>query len=384
MAKPRQMTIIGIAADILPGKFGGAESHLFEVCLRLAKKHRILLFVGPDTQIQPSFPKSVKVIPIYYPKIPNLYGLTYIIFGLPQIVFHLRHTPFNVIWAKQSYPQAQVGALTKMIFHKPLYITAQNPQLHLEELVITGKLLQPFRHLLSHFITPLISWSYSKADLIAAVSQYSATLARQYQAKTVIVIPNGINLATFNNFQIAKPSIFTIVTTSSLIPRNGIDTLIQALSMVTQFQWHLNIAGSGPQERVLKNQVRAYKLESHITFLGRVNNHQIPQLLAQSHLFIRPSRYEGFGISFIEAMASKIPVIATPVGGITDFIVHDQTGLLSEPDNPSSLAHQIVRIKANEKLRRKVINNAYNLVKSKYTWNNIAKEVEHQLNLLPS
>lgn len=373
------MNIAVIAADLFPDKLGGAEKHVVEVVKRLSKKHKILMFVGPDTSVAEEFSRSVQIIPVNYPKIPNFYGLAYILCGFPQVSQYLRKEKVEVLWAKQSFPQAPLAALLKKRFNIPLYTTVQNPMLHKEELVLKGRLLKPFHVLFTWFLTPIIKWSLSRSNIVAAVSKYSEGLANKMGARKVVIIPNGIDPKRFNILKKSDKKLFKIVTTSSLIPRNGIDTLIKAVALLSkEINWELQIAGEGPEEEKLQKLVNKFNLSGKVKFLGRVETNKIPQLLSQAEIFVRPSRWEGFGVSFVEAMAARIPVIATPVGGITDFIVHEKTGLLVSPNNPQELAKAIIYLWEDKNLYKKLQKQGQNLAIKKYNWDKISNEVEKQ------
>ncbi|MCL4390425.1 MAG: glycosyltransferase family 4 protein [Patescibacteria group bacterium] len=161
-----------------------------------------------------------------------------------------------------------------------------------------------------------------------------------------------------------------IITTSSLIPRNGIDVLINACKLLA-ISYQLVIAGDGPERAKLEKLAA----DMPVKFLGRVPNNLVPSLLVTSHLFVRPSRFEGFGSSFIEAMAAGLPVIGTPVGGIVDFLKDGQTGLLVPPDDPPALAAAITRLTKDKKLAKKLSEDGRELVEKKYRWDKIADHV---------
>lgn len=376
------MVIVCIAADLIPGSLGGAEVHAVEVIKRLARRHQIILFVGKDTSIRVLFPHNVTVVPVIYPRIPNLMGLSYILFGYPQILSKIYHLSSNIdiVWAKQSFPQGVVAARLKNKIKVPLYITAQNPRLHYEELVLKGFYLKPFHFLLAKLIDPLISWSYSKADMVAAVSRYAGKLAKSYGAKHIKIIPNGISPVDYKMHRRGSHSPWRLFTASSLIPRNGLDVLIKTVALLPKdLDWHLTIAGDGPELKQLQNMVGANNylpLQKQISFLGRVSNKDIPPMLQQADIFIRPSRYEGFGVSFLEAMASGVPVIGTKVGGIPDFVHHLETGLLVEPENPTAVAEAIVKLMGDPKLYFTLQKNALDLSRKCYNWDIISREVE--------
>jgi glycosyltransferase involved in cell wall biosynthesis len=387
------MHIACIAADLIPGKLGGAEVHCVEVVKRLSQKHTITLFVGEDTSIQKLFSKNVTVVPVKYPKIPNLTGLAYILFAYPQIssYFVLRTSSPelaegshpDIIWSKQCYPQSVLGARLAKKFNLPHYITAQNPRLLHEELVVKGSLLKPLHSWLATMLDPLIKRAFASADLVAAVSTYSAEAAKEYGAKKVVIIPNGISPGDFKMHKYSPKKTWTLFTASSLIPRNGIDTLIDAVALLPKsLSWKLIIAGDGPDREKLVSLVKTghgLSLQNQITFLGRVPNQDIPRLLSESDLFIRPSRHEGFGISFLEAMASGVPVIATPVGGIVDFVTDQKTGLLVPPDNPNALADAIVKLTSNKNLYLHLQGHAMDLARKHYNWDTITRQVESEM-----
>lgn len=364
------MKILAITADIIPGRLGGAEGHFIEIAIRLTPKLETLtIIVGDSNEVHKLLPKS-KVITVSYPHIQNLFGLIYIIYASIKGFNLMRKEKFDLIWAKQEFPQAQVGAILKNVFKVPLYITCQNPLMHKEELVASNFLVDKFKN----FLTPLICWAFSMADVVACVSKFSRENARKMGAKNTVVIPNGVDVLKFKNSKSKKESpVLRIVTVSSLAPRYGIDTLIEACKLLN-VPYKLLIAGDGPDFEKLKNIS-----DKNVKFLGRVDNNKIPKLLAGSDVFVRASRYEGFGAVFIEAMACKIPVIATPVGGITDFVTNEETGLLVAPNNPIELRNAIERMARDTKLREKLIHNGYKLVKEKYNWDTIADSVYKEM-----
>lgn len=165
---------------------------------------------------------------------------------------------------------------------------------------------------------------------------------------------------------------YKIITTSSLIPRNGIDTLIAACVLL-KIDWELTIAGDGPLKDHLENQAIKLGIINRVNFMGRVSSDLVPSLLATSHLFVRVSRHEGFGNSFIEAMAAGIPVIGTPVGGIVDFLFDNKTGFIVPVDDPKSLAEKIEFVAKNN--NKAIIATAKKFVEDNYDWDIIAKKV---------
>ena len=98
----------------------------------------------------------------------------------------------------------------------------------------------------------------------------------------------------------------------------------------------------------------------------------MPRYLAAADVFCRPSLTEGLGNSFLEAMSCGLPIIATPVGGIVDFLRDGETGLACEVRRPMSIALALQRYYEDKELYRRIQKAGQELVRAHYGWNNIA------------
>ena len=167
--------------------------------------------------------------------------------------------------------------------------------------------------------------------------------------------------------------------------KNGIGDLIQACSIVNvQWSMKLMIAGVGELQNELKNLVRELKLEDKVVFLGQVSHEELAKLYKRADVFVRPSLSEGLGSAFLEAMGAGVPVIATPVGGIPDFLEDGKTGWFCEVENPKSIAEKInyVLDEKNKEEVSRVVENARKLVEEKYNWNKISEKMKEIFNKL--
>ncbi len=235
---------------------------------------------------------------------------------------------------------------------------------------------------------------FKRADKIQCISNYLADWAKVMGAKCPIeVIPNGVDLKNFTqkfstkDLEELKQELNKksedkfIITTSRLTLKNGIDDLIKSLIYLPE-NIKLLIAGIGEDELKLKEIVKERGLEKRVIFLGFIQNKEIAKYLKISDVFVRPSLSEGLGISFLEAMAVKIPVIATPVGGIPDFLKDRETGLFCKVQDSESIAEQVKILLSNEKLREKIVSDAYQMIIQDYDWESLTKKFNKIFNEL--
>ena len=229
------------------------------------------------------------------------------------------------------------------------------------------------------FVYPLFKDIFRKADYIQAISHYLAQFAKDMGARSeVVVIPNGVDVELFSEV-IHKPHDGTVlITTSRLVEKNAVGDVIEALTQLPE-QVSFLVLGIGELENKLRKQVEYLKLENRVHFIGQVAYENIPAYLAMSDIFIRPSLSEGMGNSFIEAMAARVPVIATNVGGIPDFLKDKETGIFCEVKNPESIARAVTFYLENKELREKIINGAHTLVSGSYDWDLIAKKMKTEI-----
>ncbi|MFA5359797.1 MAG: glycosyltransferase family 4 protein [Patescibacteria group bacterium] len=237
------------------------------------------------------------------------------------------------------------------------------------------------------FLYPLFKRIFIQANIIQAISNYLANFAREMGYKGRLeVVPNGVNAEKFkienlnkkelkNKFNINE-SDKILVTISRLVKKNAIDDIIKSLVYLPENIKFL-ILGDGPDKKFLENLVKELKLENRVILKGQISQDDLPKYLAVADIFIRPSLSEGQGIAFLEAMAAGVPVIATPVGGIVDFLRDKETGLFCEVNNPKSIAEKAKILLENKDLVEKIKINAVKLVREYYDWHMIALKIKN-------
>ena len=138
-----------------------------------------------------------------------------------------------------------------------------------------------------------------------------------------------------------------------------LDVLIRAFANVasTHADVRLQIAGSGSQLVIAKELARSLGLVERVEFLGGVELEAVPGLLDGATMLVMSSDFEGLPIVLLEAARQGRPVVATAVGGVPEVVIHGETGLLVEPDDPDALAGAI-RTLANDPRRAQRLGDA--------------------------
>lgn len=245
---------------------------------------------------------------------------------------------------------------------------------------------------------PLYKKVYTKADYIQSISEYLMTRARNYGYKGKgEIVSNGVDVGFFAHPK-SKEEIAAvrmelgigkeekvIITTSRLVYKNGIDQLILGFNewiTKSKIPSKLLIIGEGKQEKYLRKIVRKLGIEKKVLFIGQKPYTSLPLYLQASDVFVRPSRSEGMGNSFIEALAAGIPIVGTKVGGIVDFLKHEETGMLIDRDNPYAIARAIHALVQNKQLTDSIVSNGSKMVHERYEWDMIADKMEKILKSL--
>lgn len=286
----------------------------------------------------------------------------------------LKKNKYIAIHAFQASGAAGAGWLLKC-FYPDLYflVTLQEGK----NLKKQGWLVNLFRGLI-----------IKKADQATAISRYLKDYILNIRKELKVeLIPNGVDIADFSkkfsygeltdldNKLGIKPDDKVIISISRLVPKNGLDLLIRAiasLSKDTQSSYKLVLVGDGGQKEELIKLTDELGIKDRVIFGGSVNYRDLPLYLKISDVFVRPSRSEGLGNAFLEAMAAGVPIVGTKVGGIPDFLEDRKTGLFSTFE-PEDIAFKIRIILENDKLKEEMINSGLSLVAEKYDWDKIAK-----------
>lgn len=176
-------------------------------------------------------------------------------------------------------------------------------------------------------------------------------------------VHNPVDLQAVNSLSLHKPCInfsnlnFNIISVGRLHAHKGFDNLIRALKLTLERipNAKLYLVGEGPEYDALNGLVIELGLKHHVEFLGFVSNPYA--LMHQADIFVLSSRFEGFGLVLIEAMACSLPIVSFNCpSGPAEIITHQKNGILVENQNIDMLSNEIVLLSDKENRKKYVLN----------------------------
>jgi glycosyltransferase involved in cell wall biosynthesis len=187
--------------------------------------------------------------------------------------------------------------------------------------------------------------AYVFASRVVANSQAAADRLRHERvpARKIGVIPNGIDVGGFAPTA-SKERLRRIVTVANLRKEKAHEVLLEAAGIVLARHADAEfwIVGGGARYDELTALARRRGVDGRTRFFGHRDD--VPALLAESDIFVLPSRSEAFPGGLIEAMAAGLPIVATAVGGNRELVQHRRNGLLVPPDDAQALAAAVVEL----------------------------------------
>jgi len=217
---------------------------------------------------------------------------------------------------------------------------------------------QPDRFKIIHIPMQLVArmvWKYAKR--VTAVGRPLKELAQKTWNGEISVIPNGVDIKRFVPAEDKKfpdgTSQIKFALTSQLIPRKGIQYLIESVEMLAdehRKRIEVNIYGTGPYKDELVKMVKTAGVEDEIFFRGLIEKENMCETLQGNDMFLMSSLQEGLPLSLLEAMACGLPAIVTRVGDVESVITNGENGLLINPASPNDIKDAIETVLNNPKL----------------------------------
>lgn len=241
----------------------------------------------------------------------------------------------DIIHAHTIGLDSKIGAWLKKKYHCPLVVTTHGSDTSIP--LAKGK-------------KDFLKRCCDQADTIVAVSSILANKLKQCNTATPICsILNGFNIQYIPSDYRKKELSFIQV--GHLIPQKKVDVTIRAFAQIQQRYPNatLLIVGSGSERSALETLCHELRIDASVCFMGQVPNQVVLEEMAKSQFFIMPSIREGFGIVYMEAMATGCITIGTEGEGIADLIVSGENGLLVPPNDPDAIVCRIMECLNNPK-----------------------------------
>jgi len=202
-----------------------------------------------------------------------------------------------------------------------------------------------------------------RARVVVATSRYSRDrIVEAYgiPVRKVVIVPELIDLRAWtaeesetSSGEADPPAVLTV---AHLYPRKNIPVLLRAYARLRAqgmaFQgW---IVGDGPCRGDWERLRDALSLRGHVEFLGGVSRRDLMERYRRATIFCLPSRQEGFGIVFLEAMANAKPIVAARAAAVPETVADGEVGILANPNDPDAFAYGLTALLMDEGLRRRL------------------------------
>ena len=340
---------------IIPSlKIGGAERLALEICKELSKNYhldvKLITFLG-EIKSQHSFHIHIKSN-----YVPSITGKNFI--NVQELKFFLNEFEPDIIhshlWSSEILLSAiHHNAKRVSHFHDNM-IQLRNTYLPTSKKDITDLyekkiVVEKYKHFNNNFITVSNStYFYAKKSLPKSLT------------KDIYLIPNAID---FNKFQIktneSKNKELKLINIGSFIPLKNQELAINILCELLKknINTTLTLIGDGILKKKLIALCKEKKVFDKVKFIGEVSD--VEEYLSQSDIYLHTSKSESFGLTMIEAMASKKPVVSLDAKGNRDFIKHGVNGYIINKQNIKVFCETIIALHKNRDLYKSIINNGY-------------------------
>jgi glycosyltransferase involved in cell wall biosynthesis len=347
-----------------PPHMGGIETHLETLCRQLAREFDVRVIAsnhqpGRQSEVRHGIPVTRLATPFSITSAPVNPSLPSAIRAEKADLLHL-HLP---------HPGGVLGVLASR-FRGPLVVTYHSDVVR--------------QQLMSAVFKPFLQSVLDRARRIVATSSNyveSSAVLQQYKARCCVV-PYGIPVHRFTSDDAAKageirqrfgPRI--VLAVGRFVYYKGFEFLVRAMQSV---DGHLLLVGDGPRRSSLEEEVRRCGVASRVTFLGEIQNEQLPPLFCAADVFALPSiaRSEAFAIVQLEAMAAGTPVVNTALAsGVPWVSPHGVTGLTVPPADAGALAAALRTLLDDRALREQFAAAGRERVRREFTEEVMARRI---------
>jgi len=354
------MRIVQVAA-YYPPRIGGMQNCVREISERLAQNGNLVEVFTSDIGITGGKLSSTDNLKIHYLKGWQFAHTAFI----PSLLFKLlrsdKKTIIHVHIAHAVIPEI-VFLVSKI--RKIPYIA----HIH-ADIEPTGKLgiLLPFYK--NIFLKRVLR---SASKIIVLDKKYKEVIAARYGiSKNITVIPNGVSEKFFISKRLLSSKHANLLYVGRLSLEKNVSKLVEAVSLL-KGDATLHLVGDGEKRGEIENIVSGKNIKNVILH-GNKTGEELISFYQKADIFLLASDHEGLPLVLLEAMASGVPIIASDVIGIREFI--KKTGILVSPQTPEEFSNTIEHLLGNKQLRNRLSKEGIKRAKQ-YDWSRIVKRFE--------
>lgn len=338
---------------------GGGGVFNKQLAEKLVEKHSItVLTSGFKTLKKHETVNGVEIIrvPVAFRKNLNAASIFSMLSFFPSSCYAgnslLKKRKFDLVHSLFAIPSAPSGLLLAKKYKLPHILS-----------LLGGDVYDPSKKLSPHntlFLKQTVRKMIHNSDRVIAGSMDIKNRALQYYGSSYDI--DMINLAIAEpqfekkergDFQLNKQDIL-LVTVGRLVARKGLAHLLEIIKELNNPRVKLLIIGDGPERSNLQKQAEELNIRDKIQFLGRISDDKKFQILSLSDLYLSTSDHEGFGLVYLEAMATGLPVLCFDKGGQTDFLEDGKTGFLVPFADCHRFRERLAQLCENVDLRKEM------------------------------
>ena len=188
------------------------------------------------------------------------------------------------------------------------------------------------------------------SSAIICVSEYDRQLALRMDVGNALLltrIHNGVPEVSADQRSVPhRVGVLRIICVARLDVPKDHALLLDALDMLKELPWILELIGDGPLTQDIQQKTRDLGLADRVEFSGLCND--VPARLAASDVFVLTSDWEGLPLSILEAMRAGLPVVSSDVGGVSESVTDEVTGFLIPKGDKTTLANRLMRLYAEK------------------------------------
>ncbi len=356
--------------------FGGVEKVMQELAERQVKEgHEVHVYCCDSDKYKRIEKKEETINGVKIHRLPYWMRLSLNTFVWPSLLWRVKEK-FDILHTHVSGHDYVLfaGILAKLQSAKHVHTT----HCPWTDSSFRPKILRPFIFLNDLFFNKL---SFKLTDKIFSITPWEVPILKKYcEEEKIKVIPNGMDEILFkkiknNNFRKRNKITekYLVLFFGRLNPTKGPEKLVQVAINISKKRKDIAFVWVGPDEGKAEEVKSLIKSHKNMKYLGPIlGKENIAEMYQSANVYVLPSYREGLPLTLFEAMASGLPIVASPVNGIPYEMKEPDNGFFAEYGNLKELEKNILKILDNPQLAKKI--STKNIQKSKqYSWDLISK-----------